>query len=290
MTRRLPLLSPRARKAWLLAHVVLSVGWLGAGAANAVLAVYSLLAPTSRALSPLRAHAAIHLIDTWVVIPAAFGSLATGIVVSVFTRWGLFVHWWVMAKLALTVGVIAVSTVGIGRWIEMSLAAGTDAGAHDVASAITTAAIGNLAAFVTMTALSIYKPRGTRPHAIDLSHPWGLAEVAFSGMILCEVRMAAPRGPMSSIPERAMGPVSSPYRVSCCRCSGRWQGLVAETQRRIRKWSVKGLDGRVPSAAHLSSSSSDLVSVRVASSTSACGTWAFSTSKRRSSSRCADRV
>ena len=140
MTRRLPLLSPRARKAWLLAHVVLSVGWLGAGAANAVLAVYSLLAPTSRALSPLRAHAAIHLIDTWVVIPAAFGSLATGIVVSV----------------------IAVSTVGIGRWIEMSLAAGTDAGAHDVASAITTAAIGNLAAFVTMTALSIYKPRGTR--------------------------------------------------------------------------------------------------------------------------------
>lgn len=156
------MLSPRARKAWLLAHVVLSVGWLGAGAANAVLAVYSLLAPTSRALSPLRAHAAIHLVDTWVVIPAAFGSLATGIVVSVFTRWGLFVHWWVMAKLALTVGVIAVSTVGIGRWIEMSLAAGTDAGAHDVASAITTAAIGNLAAFVTMTALSIYKPRGTR--------------------------------------------------------------------------------------------------------------------------------
>lgn len=42
------LLSPGARKAWLLAHVVLSVGWLGAGAANAVLAVHSLLTPGGR--------------------------------------------------------------------------------------------------------------------------------------------------------------------------------------------------------------------------------------------------
>lgn len=161
-TERRRQLRPRARKAWLLAHVVFSVGWLGAGAANAALAAHSLLSPTSSLLTPVRAHAAIHLIDVWAVIPAAFGALLTGVVVSVFTRRGLFVHWWVIAKFVLTLAVIAVSTFGVGRWIEISLAVGTDAAANALAPAITTAATGNIAAFLTMTALSIYKPRGTR--------------------------------------------------------------------------------------------------------------------------------
>lgn len=156
------LLSPSARKTWLLAHVTLSVGWLGAGTANAALAAHALLAPASPDLTPIQAHQAIHLIDLWVVIPAAFGSLATGIVVSVFTRWGLFLHWWVIAKLVLTLAVIAVSTVAIGRWIEISIATHQSSTAVTLAPAITTAATGNLLAFLTMTALSIYKPRGTR--------------------------------------------------------------------------------------------------------------------------------
>lgn len=158
-------LSPGARKAWLLAHVVLSVGWLGAGAANAALAAHTLLAPSSTALTPVQAHAAISLIDSWAVIPGAFGALITGVVVSVFTRWGLFVHWWVTAKLVLTLAVIAVSTFGIGRWIEISVTAGTDSTASALAPQIITAATGILIAFLTMTALSIYKPRGTRPGA-----------------------------------------------------------------------------------------------------------------------------
>ncbi len=105
------------------------------------------------------------------MIPAAFGALITGIVVSVFTRWGLFVHWWDIVKLVLTLVVTALSTFGVGRWIEISLATGTDATARTQAPSITTAATVNLFAFLTMTALSIYKPRGTRAGAGRLRRP-----------------------------------------------------------------------------------------------------------------------
>lgn len=153
-------LSPAARKAWLLAHVVLSVGWLGAGAANVSLGAHAWSRPGGE-LTPLLAHHAIRLIDTWVVIPAAFGALISGLVVSLGTRWGLFVHWWVTIKLVLTVVVILASTVGIGRWIEESVADGTPAAAQALSARIVALGVGNLLAFGVMTALSVYKPRGT---------------------------------------------------------------------------------------------------------------------------------
>lgn len=153
-------LSPAARKAWLFAHVVLSVGWLGAGAANVALGAHA-WSHAGGELTPLPAHHAIRLIDTWVVIPAAFGALISGLVISLGTRWGLFVHWWVTIKLALTVAVILASTIGIGRWIEESVADGTPAGAQALSGRIVALGVGNLVAFGVMTALSIYKPRGT---------------------------------------------------------------------------------------------------------------------------------
>lgn len=149
-------LSRRARKVWLLAHVVLSVGWLGAGCANLVLASAALLGRPG--LDPAACYAAIHVIDLYAVIPAAFGALLTGVVVSLGTKWGLLRHWWVVAKLVLTVAVIVFSTFGIGLWVERSLEIAPLSSPH--ASQIIVGACGNVVAFLVMTALSIYKPRG----------------------------------------------------------------------------------------------------------------------------------
>ena len=41
-----------------------------------------------------------------VVIPLSIAALITGIVEALGTRWGLFRHYWVLAKLAITVGAV----------------------------------------------------------------------------------------------------------------------------------------------------------------------------------------
>lgn len=150
-------LSRRARRLWLLAHVVLSVGWLGAGAANLALAS-SALGAQGGPLPSATTYQAIHRIDAYVVIPAAFGALTTGVVLSLGTKWGLFKHWWVFIKLVLTVTTIIFSTLGLGLWVEESLATPA-ASTPPHALSITLGATGNILAFLVMTALSIYTPK-----------------------------------------------------------------------------------------------------------------------------------
>lgn len=151
-------LSRSARQLWVFVHVTVSVGWFGAGATNLVLAVSAWREPEGR-LPALNAFNAIHLIDAYVVIPAAFAALITGVVLSVGTSWGLTRHWWVLIKLLLTIAVILFATFGLGVWVEQSLTAATSP--HAVA--IVVAAAGNLVAFALMTWLSIRKPRGETP-------------------------------------------------------------------------------------------------------------------------------
>ena len=44
-----------------------------------------------------------------VIPPAAVGALVTGVILAVGTSWGLFTHYWVVVKLALTVAALPVS-------------------------------------------------------------------------------------------------------------------------------------------------------------------------------------
>ncbi len=86
------MLGPAARKALLIVHVVASVGWLGAAASFLALAVVGL-----RAVDPATVRAmmlAIAPITRFVVVPAAFATLATGLVQGLMTPWGLVRHYW----------------------------------------------------------------------------------------------------------------------------------------------------------------------------------------------------
>src|SRR5713226_4795639 len=94
-------MTPAVRKLLLTAHVTFSVGWLGAGAAFLVLSIAGL---TSRDAEIVRgAYLAMKLTAWFAIVPMAFASLLTGIVESLGTRWGLFRHYWVLAKFFLTV-------------------------------------------------------------------------------------------------------------------------------------------------------------------------------------------
>ncbi len=95
------IMSTRLRKFSLTAHISLSVGWLGTVAVFLALGV---IATTSQDSQTVRAVYLVMEPAGWfVLVPAAFASLITGIIQSVGSTWGLFRHHWVLLKLAINV-------------------------------------------------------------------------------------------------------------------------------------------------------------------------------------------
>ena len=153
------------RKLALTAHVTSSLGWFGAVVGFLVLAIAGL---TSR--DPLRARAsylAMELIYRWAIVPLCVASLASGVVLSLGTPWGLVRHHWVVVKLVIT----AISTVVLIIHLQ-PMGQLADAAAHQVLAPadlrglriqLTIDAGAALAALIVATVLSVYKPRGTVP-------------------------------------------------------------------------------------------------------------------------------
>ncbi len=103
-----------AGKQWLKSiHLIVSVIWLGAAISMNVLR----LAWTPVADSDLYAvDHAIAVIDNWVVVPAAWASLLTGLLESWLTTWGFFKYRWVTLKWILTLVIMIYAPLFISRW------------------------------------------------------------------------------------------------------------------------------------------------------------------------------
>jgi hypothetical protein len=149
------------RKFALTAHITFSVGWLGAVACFLVLSVVGLSSDdgqTARA-----AYLAMESIGWLVLVPLAIASLLTGLVQGLGTKWGLFRHYWVVVKLAITV----VATVVLLLYLQ------TLSDLENIAAEASTADLSGLrspspvlhagAALLLLlgaAALSVFKPRG----------------------------------------------------------------------------------------------------------------------------------
>jgi len=152
----------RLRKFALTAHVTFSVGWLGAVGAFLALALAGL---TSQDAHVVRAaYLTMDLTGWFVIVPLSLAALPTGLVMSLGTEWGLFRHYWVVAKLLITVVatillLVHMQPVGhLARVVaETTLARGELAGLRVQLVADAGAA---LLALLAATALSVYKPRG----------------------------------------------------------------------------------------------------------------------------------
>jgi hypothetical protein len=148
---------PPVRKAVLTAHVVTSVGWLGAVVAYLAL---DLTAVTSGDPDVSRAaFVAMELVVVSAVVPLALASLVIGVVNALGTSWGLFRHWWVVVKLLLTsvaTVVLLLQVPGIRSMAEAARS-GTDPG--DLPGTLAHS-IGGLLVLVLVAVLSTYKPRG----------------------------------------------------------------------------------------------------------------------------------
>jgi len=153
------LLGRRTRRVLVFVHVVVSLGWMGAGAANVVLTTTAAAAGDPQVWRVC--YLMVQTIDAWLVIPGAFAALVTGVVLAVLTPWGLAQHWWVLVKLVLTVGVIVFSTFFVGVWVEESIAAGL--APSPVARALAIGPLASIGAFLLMTWASVAKPWGRTP-------------------------------------------------------------------------------------------------------------------------------
>jgi hypothetical protein len=94
-------MAPWLRKFALTAHVTFSVGWFGAVAAFLALAIAGIA--SSDAQLARGAYLAMRLTTWSVIVPLAFLSLASGVISSLGTSWGLLRYYWVLVKLLVSI-------------------------------------------------------------------------------------------------------------------------------------------------------------------------------------------
>lgn len=94
-------LTPTSYKLLLLSHIVVSVGWLGLNVGNLTLAVTGLT--TDDPATQHVALSAMYLIGGTLLIPVSLLALTSGVLLGVYTKWGLIRYKWVLVKLTLTV-------------------------------------------------------------------------------------------------------------------------------------------------------------------------------------------
>ena len=177
-------MKPRLRKLGVTAHVTFSVGWLGADACFLALAIIGL---TSQDPQVVRAsYLVMELIGWFVIVPFSFAALLTGLVLAVGTPWGLFRHYWILAKFLLTVGAVAVLLVhtsamgdaagrvtGVAAETLPGLRAHLGANGHaghlgNVQIQLAAASGAGLLVLLTTAALGVYKPRGKIRYGADV--------------------------------------------------------------------------------------------------------------------------
>ena len=156
--------APALRKFTFTTHVTSSIGWFGAVIVFLALAVIGL---TSDNETTVRGAYLVMAPAAWfVLVPLAHASLFSGIALSLGTTWGLFRHYWVVAKLLITSFATVVLLVYMGTFrqmagvaadpvVELGLVRNPSPLVHSILALILLAAA---------TVLGIYKPFGETPY------------------------------------------------------------------------------------------------------------------------------
>jgi hypothetical protein len=157
------IMTPPLRKFALTAHVTSSIGWIGAVIVFLALAVIGLTSPNDQTVRGV--YLVMEPAAWYVLVPLAFASLLTGMVMSLGTIWGLFRHYWVVFKLLIAVFATIVLLIYMGTFRYMAGVAADPRIELDMvrnASPMLHAALA-LMLLLVAAVLAIYKPRGTTP-------------------------------------------------------------------------------------------------------------------------------
>ncbi|WOX23291.1 DUF2269 domain-containing protein [Streptomyces solicathayae] len=146
-----PLKRP-ARRALLVVHVAVSVGWLGLtlGLLTLGITAYATAEPSLTQA----AYTAMDVFADWLLAPIALAALGSGVVLSLGTPWGLARHRWVWIKFWITLGTAAATVFALRPEISHAAAAGVPDISLVAAPSVATTA------YLFMTAVSVLKPWG----------------------------------------------------------------------------------------------------------------------------------
>ncbi|MGH2721581.1 MAG: hypothetical protein ACRDJO_08265 [Actinomycetota bacterium] len=143
----------RAHKLALTAHILTSGGWFGLAVAVAVAAVAAAFVDTSLSEALYRLVAA----SPRVTICAGLGSIVTGLLLGLGTRFGLVRYRWVVAKIGIAVAVVVTDARVVRELAQGALAGGV------VQRPLFGPTIAHVVMLGVATVLSVYRPRARTP-------------------------------------------------------------------------------------------------------------------------------
>lgn len=158
-------LAPPLRKLLLLLHIVTAVGWPGAVAAFLVLAGSGLNSTNPQIVRS--AYLTMPPITWYVIVPLAFASLLTGLLLSLTTKWGLFRYYWILAKFL--INTLSLFLLLLHTRVISAVATAAEknnlsvADLHGERVQLVVISIAALLALMAATILSVYKPQGRVP-------------------------------------------------------------------------------------------------------------------------------
>jgi hypothetical protein len=119
-------------------------------------------------------YVALDLTGWLVIVPLSLASLATGLIQSLLTSWGLFRHYWVLINLVIAVLASAVlllhmTPVSYVAQVAVRRPLGiTDL--RDLRLQLVVDATAAIVVLLVATTLSVYKPRGVTPYGWRKQH------------------------------------------------------------------------------------------------------------------------
>ncbi|CAM5626065.1 DUF2269 domain-containing protein [Streptomyces fumanus] len=154
------------RRGVLVVHVVASGSWVGV--TLGLLALGIAAAGSGSAAGTEAAVRGMRVFADWLLLPVAFLTLASGLVLSLGTPWGLARHRWVYVKFWLTLATVTATALVLRPAVHAAVAGVTAEGALPDRGDVLMGPVVSLSAYVFMTVISVLKPwgptrRGRRP-------------------------------------------------------------------------------------------------------------------------------
>lgn len=153
------------RKFVLTAHITFAVSWLGAVAGFFALAIAGVNSQDAQTVRSV--YLAMELITRFVILPLSFAPLITGPILSLWTPWGLFRHYWILAKLLITVLSTLILLIHLQPISNLSNAAAEEtlsSADFQLQIQMVVASGAALVALLVATGLAVFKPRGMTPY------------------------------------------------------------------------------------------------------------------------------
>ncbi|MFI2633873.1 DUF2269 domain-containing protein [Streptomyces collinus] len=165
-----PRLGRPARRAALVVHVVASASWLGL---TLGLLALGITAATGGSAGTVEASVrAMKLFADWLLLPVAFLTLLSGLLLSLGTVWGLARYRWVYTKFWLTLATTTATVFALRPGVNSAVTAVAAGGPLPDAGDVLFGPVVSLSAYVFMTVISVLKPWGKtrrgseRPRAV----------------------------------------------------------------------------------------------------------------------------